>query len=43
MTFLWNSISLSLTSGSGGYVIITYVLSVYRVGGPRGYTVRLGP
>ena len=43
MAFLWNPVSLSLTGGSGGYVIITYALSVYHVGGPGGYTVRLGP
>ena len=35
MTFLRNQISLSLTNGSGDYVIITYVLSVFHVGGPR--------
>ena len=34
--------SVSLTSGGGGYVIITYVLTVYHVGGPGGYTVCLG-
>ena len=42
MTFLWNQISLSLTNGSGDYVIITYVLNVFHVGGPGGYTVDPG-